>query len=73
MNIKEKELFGKFFECVDNCSYTSNFADENAMICVKIADEYAVDFAYWLTDSGNKNVKGQISIEELLNIYKNGH
>lgn len=38
--------------------------------CVLIADEFAIEFAYWLTDSENKNVKGQISIEELLEIYK---
>jgi hypothetical protein len=31
---------------------------------------FTTDFAYWLTDSSNENVKGSISIEELLEIYK---
>jgi len=60
----------KFLEYVDDCSRTSDFATENAMHCVEICEQFALDFAYWLTDSQNKNVKGQISIEELLEIYK---
>lgn len=38
--------------------------------CEQIADDYAIDFAYWITDSENNNVKGSISIEELLEIFK---
>ena len=38
--------------------------------CEYIADEFAIGFAEWVTDSRNKNVKGSITIEELLEIYK---
>lgn len=68
--IKQKKLFEKFSECVDNCSYTSNFADENTNICIDIANKHAVDFAYWITNPKNKDVKGCVTIEELLEIYK---
>lgn len=70
MTPKEKELFEKFSDHVDSHSYTEWSTTENAKFCVKIADEYAVNFAYWLTDSENKNVKGRITIEELIEIYK---
>jgi hypothetical protein len=36
----------------------------------KIANEYAIEFAEWVTDSRNENVKGSISIEQLLEIFK---
>lgn len=35
-----------------------------------LRDEFAIDFAYWITDSNNIKTK-DISIEELLEIYKN--
>ena len=38
--------------------------------CEQIADDFAIGFAEWVTDSRNKNVKGSITIEELLEIYK---
>lgn len=38
--------------------------------CEQIADNYAIEFAYWLTDARNKNVTESITIEELLEIFK---
>lgn len=36
----------------------------------QIADDYAIEFAYWLTDARNENITGSITIEKLLEIFK---
>lgn len=66
----KENLFRKFSECVDNCSYTSNFADENTNICIDIADRYVIDFMFWTKRFLEKNIEGKITIEELIEIYK---
>jgi hypothetical protein len=37
--------------------------------CVKIADDYAIEFANWVIDTDDKPV-GQFTITELLEIFK---
>ena len=65
----EEEVLELLRERTFHCKTETEFNNQKNK-CVLIADEFAIEFAYWLTDSENKNVKGQISIEELLEIYK---
>lgn len=73
------------FEVGDNCEHSSYCTKKscntsNGIKCYvdkqtvdnleTICDEFAIGFAEWITDSRNENVKGSISIEELLQIYK---
>ena len=44
--------------------------NHNAEECELISDDYAIEFAYWLTDARNKNVKESITIENLLEVFK---
>ena len=60
-----KDRFLEILEVTDR-----NFQNEDAECFKKIADDYAIEFAYWITDSENNNVKGSISIEKLLEIFK---
>ena len=52
------------------CNNIPEVTCKNVDLLEKITDDYAIEFAEWVTDSRNKNVRGSISIEELLNIFK---
>ncbi len=61
MTLKEKYL---------ELAFAKITSEELRDDCVTIAEDFAIDFAYWITDPRNENVNYSITIEELLEIYK---
>ena len=62
----------KTIDVVNMLINISQMEFDNPKQCVQICDEEIVKFAYWITDPRNENVKGSVTIEELLEIYKQG-
>ena len=57
----------KFLGYVDNCSITSDFADENADNCVKITKQEMLFFGEWIFDQFNLNK--DIPVSKILEEY----